>query len=103
MSPSAQLVLTARQKLLATQLFNAFTQAPKGSPGYFPGAPFLGAGILVVVAAVIFVYVARRFDLTHRPSISRKPHVHEMGQPGQQATPPHANETDDSGEGPTTT
>ena len=34
--------------LLATQLFRFFTQAEKDAPGYFPGAPFLGAGILVL-------------------------------------------------------
>lgn len=75
--------------LLATQLFNYFTQAPKGAPGYFPGAPFLGAGILVFFAAGAFVYTAWRFDLMHRPPVAKKPHIHEMGQPGQQQTPPH--------------
>lgn len=75
--------------LLATQLFSYFTQAEKGAPGYFPGAPFLGAGILVVVAAALFIYTVRRFDLMHRPRVSKKDHVHEMAQPGQQQTPPH--------------
>src|SRR5690606_6787702 len=32
--------------LLATQLFRFFTEAPEGTSMYFPGAPFLGAGIL---------------------------------------------------------
>jgi DHA1 family tetracycline resistance protein-like MFS transporter len=89
--------------LLATQLFNQFTQAPRGSPGYFPGAPFLGAGILVIVAAVVFVYTARRFDLMHRPPVAKRPHVHEMGQPGQQVTPPHEGEGEQSTSGPTIT
>jgi len=75
--------------IFATQLFNYFTQAEKGQPGYFPGAPFLGAGILVAIAAGLFVYTVRRFDLMHRPSVAKKPHVHEMAQPGQQVTPPH--------------
>ncbi len=75
--------------LLATQLFSYFTQAEKGAPGYFPGAPFLGAGILVIVAAALFIYTVRRFDLMHRPRVSKKDHIHEMGQPGQQQTPPH--------------
>jgi len=75
--------------LLATQLFRFFTQADKATPGYFPGAPFLGAGILVVAAAIVFVYAARRFDLMHRPSVAKKQHVHETAQPGQQATAPH--------------
>lgn len=81
--------------LAATQLFSFFTQAPKGEPGYFPGAPFLGAGILVVAAAAVFVYTVRRFDLRHRPPVAKKPHVHELAQPGQQATPPH----DENGDG----
>ncbi len=75
--------------LLATQLFRFFTQAEKDAPGYFPGAPFLGAGILVIAAAAVFVYTVRRFDLTHRPSVAKAPHAHEMGQPGQQQMPPH--------------
>lgn len=75
--------------LLATQLFSYFTHAEKGAPGYFPGAPFLGAGILVIVAAALFIYTVRRFDLMHRPRVSKKDHIHEMGQPGQQQTPPH--------------
>jgi len=81
--------------LLATQLFSYFTQAEKGAPGYFPGAPFLGAGILVVVAAALFIYTVRRFDLMHRPRVSKKDHVHETAQPGQQQTPPH----DENGNG----
>ncbi|HEY9010523.1 MAG TPA: TCR/Tet family MFS transporter [Devosia sp.] len=75
--------------LLATQLFNYFTQPPRGTEGYFPGAPFLGAGILVVVAAAVFTYAVRRFDLMHRPPVAKKPHVHETAQPGQQQTAPH--------------
>jgi DHA1 family tetracycline resistance protein-like MFS transporter len=75
--------------LLATQLFNYFTMAPKGTPMYFPGAPFLGAGILVVLAALIFVYTAWKFDLMHRPSVAKRPHHHDAPPPGQQATPPH--------------
>lgn len=77
--------------LLATQLFNAFTTAPniKGSPTYFPGAPFLGAGILVFVAALLFVYTARRFDLMHRPPVAKHPVQPDLAPPGQQATPPH--------------
>ncbi|RYE87885.1 MAG: MFS transporter [Hyphomicrobiales bacterium] len=78
--------------LVATQLFSFFTQAPKGAPDYFPGAPFLGAGILVLVAAGLFVYTAWRFDLMHRPSVAKKVHVHDAPQPGQQATPPHEEE-----------
>ena len=81
--------------LLATQLFNAFTQAPKDGPGYFPGAPFLGAGILVAFAAMLFVYAAKRFDLMHRPRVAKKEHHHEIGQPGQQVTPPHESNTDE--------
>ncbi len=80
--------------LLATQLFNAFTKAAKDGPGYFPGAPFLGAGILVILAAGLFIYTVRRFDLMHRPRVSKKEHQHELGQPGQQQTAPHAENGD---------
>jgi len=87
--------------LLATQLFSYFTQAPKDSPGYFPGAPFLGAGMLVIVAAMLFIYTARRFDLMHRPPVAKKQHVHEAPQPGQQTTPPHEDADRDDTRGPT--
>jgi DHA1 family tetracycline resistance protein-like MFS transporter len=86
--------------LLATQLFNHFTQPARGAEGYFPGAPFLGAGVLVVVAAVLFVYTVRRFDLAHRPPVAKKPHIHETAQPGQQATAPHDEEDRDDTRGP---
>lgn len=75
--------------LLATQLFSHFTHAPKGTPGYFPGAPFLGAGILVVIAAAVFAFAAWRFDLIHRPPVAKREHRPDLAQPGQQATPPH--------------
>ena len=74
--------------LLATQLFSYFTRAEKGEAGYFPGAPFLGAGILVAIAAGLFIYTARRFELNRRPSVAKREHSHPLGQPGQQATPP---------------
>ena len=73
----------------ATQLFSYFTIADKGEPGYFPGAPFIGAGIMVVLSAIIFVYTAWRYDLMHRPSVATKPHRPDMAPPGQQATPPY--------------
>ena len=73
----------------ATQLFSYFTVAAKGEPGYFPGAPFIGAGILVVLAAAIFIYTTWRYDLMHRPSVASHPHRPDMAPPGQQATPPH--------------
>jgi DHA1 family tetracycline resistance protein-like MFS transporter len=56
---------------------------------YFPGAPFLGAGILVVAAAIVFAFTAWRFDLMHRPRVSKREHHHDLAPPGQQATPPH--------------
>ncbi|MGV3490253.1 MAG: TCR/Tet family MFS transporter [Devosia sp.] len=74
--------------LLATQLFSAFTRAEEGTPGYFPGAPFFGAGILVLIAGMLFIYTARKFDLMHRPRVAKKEHVHEMAQPGQQQPTP---------------
>ncbi len=75
--------------LAATQLFSYFTTAGKGEPGYFPGAPFIGAAITVVLSAGIFAYTAWRYDLMHRASIARSPQVPDMAPPGQQATPPH--------------
>lgn len=80
--------------LLATQLFSFFTRADKGTPDYFPGAPFLGAGILVVLAGVVFVIAVWRFDLRRRPPVAKREHHPDLAQPGQQATPPH--EDDDS-------
>ena len=78
--------------VLATQLFSFFTMAPKGEPGYFPGAPFIGAGLLVVLAAGIFTYATWRYDLMHRPGVASHPRRPDMAPPGQQATPPHDEE-----------
>jgi MFS transporter, DHA1 family, tetracycline resistance protein len=83
--------------LLATQLFNFFTSAPKDSSMYFPGAPFVGAGILVVFACAVFVYAAWRYDLMHRPPVSKGSYHPDLAPPGQQATPPH-----EEGESPPT-
>jgi DHA1 family tetracycline resistance protein-like MFS transporter len=80
----------------ATQLFAYYTIAPKGQPGYFPGAPFIGAGILVICAAVVFVYTAWRYDLIHRPSVASHPHRPDMAPPGQQAIPPRNSRADPS-------
>jgi len=81
--------------LAATQLFSYFTIADKGEPGYFPGAPFIGAGITVVLSAVVFIYTAWRYDLMHRPSVAHHPHRPDMAPPGLQATPPHEEEEED--------
>lgn len=81
--------------LLATQLFNAFSKGEPGSASYFPGAPFLGSGIMVVIAAAVFLIAVIQFDLMHRPHVSKKEHQHEMGQPGQQQLAPH----DENGNG----
>jgi DHA1 family tetracycline resistance protein-like MFS transporter len=75
--------------LLATQLFNYFTTAPRDSATYFPGAPFLGAGILVLLAALLFGFAVWRFDLARRPPVSKHEHHPDLAQPGQQVTPPH--------------
>ena len=81
--------------LLATQLFRFFTEAPEGTNMYFPGAPFLGAGILVVVAACVFAFTAWRFDLMHRPRVAKGDYHPDLAPPGQQVTPPHDGDTDD--------
>lgn len=78
--------------LLATQLFRFFTTPPKDSAGYFPGAPFLGAGILVVVAGLVFVFAAWKFDLMHRQAVVKHPHHPDL------ATEPPAAEPDEAGE-----
>ena len=74
--------------LLATQLFRLFTTAPKDSSGYFPGAPFLGAGILVVVAGLVFVFAAWKFDLMHRPPLVKHPHHPDVTPSSQPESPP---------------
>ncbi|WP_395819280.1 MFS transporter, partial [Devosia sp.] len=75
--------------LMATQLFNHFSKGQAGSANYFPGAPFIGSGIMVLIAAGVFAYAVWRFDLMHRPRVSKKEHQHEIGQPGQQQLAPH--------------
>ena len=81
--------------LLATQLFRFFTTAPKDSAGYFPGAPFLGAGILVVIAGLVFVFAAWKFDLMHRPPSTKHPHHPDLEAPPDPpaATPEQSGET----------
>jgi DHA1 family tetracycline resistance protein-like MFS transporter len=82
--------------VLATQLFNFFTNAPRTSTMYFPGAPFVGAGVLVVLACGIFVYAAWRYDLMHRPSVSKGSYHPDLAPPGQMATPPHDGDEDET-------
>lgn len=79
----------------ATQLFSFFTTSPK-APGYFPGVPFLGAGILVVIACVVFVFAVFKFDLRHRPSVAKKPMTPGMARPGELAHPPAREEVSES-------
>jgi MFS transporter, DHA1 family, tetracycline resistance protein len=76
--------------LAATQVFAYFTFMPKDSPGYFPGAPFILAAVLTVLAVVLFSAIALRFDLGHKPSVAEHPRVPEMPPPGQMHVPkPH--------------
>lgn len=79
--------------LAATQIFAYFTYA-EGSPGYFPGAPFVGASALVVIALVLFGFIAFRFDLGHKPSVAASPKVPEMSPPGQMHVPNPSKEDD---------
>jgi MFS transporter, DHA1 family, tetracycline resistance protein len=78
--------------LMATQLFNYFSKGQEGSPNYFPGAPFIGSAVMVLIAAGVFTYAVWRFDLMHRPRVSKKEHPHELGQPGQQQVAPQEGE-----------
>jgi DHA1 family tetracycline resistance protein-like MFS transporter len=84
--------------LAATQIFAYFTYAPD-SPGYYPGAPFFAAGVLIAGAAGLFVYTALRFDLRHRPSVAEHPKVPEMAPPGQINIPPPERKPGDNGNG----
>jgi DHA1 family tetracycline resistance protein-like MFS transporter len=72
--------------LAATQIFAYFTHTP-GAPGYFPGAPFLAASALVLGGATLFIVIALRFDLSHKPSVAANPKVPEMSPPGQMHIP----------------
>ena len=82
--------------LAATQIFSYFTYAAD-SPGYFPGAPFLAAGILIMSGTALFVFVSLRFDLSHRPSVATHPRTLEMAPPGQITIP--SPEKDENGDG----
>jgi DHA1 family tetracycline resistance protein-like MFS transporter len=84
--------------LMATQIFAYFTLSSV-SPNYFPGAPFVLASALVVVAISIFLYVALRFDLSHKPSIASHPRTLEMAPPGQILVPTPDNPEDDTENG----
>jgi DHA1 family tetracycline resistance protein-like MFS transporter len=84
--------------LMATQIFAYFTLS-EVSPSYFPGAPFILASALVLVAVGIFLYVALRFDLSHRPSIASHPRTLEMAPPGQILVPTPDNPEDDTENG----
>ena len=84
--------------LAATQIFSYFTYAAD-SPGYFPGAPFIAAGIVIAGAAALYVYVAFRFDLRHRPSIAEHPVVPDMAPPGQINIPSPEEDRDNNGNG----
>ena len=81
--------------LAATQIFSYYTTTP-GSPGYFPGAPFIAASLSVAVALLVFAFTAWRFELRHRPSVADHPQVPEVPPPGQVRTPP----IEDTGENP---
>jgi len=84
--------------LMATQIFAYFTLSSV-SPTYFPGAPFILASGLVLVAISVFLYVALRFDLSHKPSLSTRPHTLEMAPPGQILVPTPDNPDDDTENG----
>lgn len=74
--------------LAATQLFSFFTTSPR-APGYFPGVSFFAAGILIVIAASIFIYVSRRFGLRKNPGTAQDRHAPDLAMPGEITPPPH--------------
>ncbi len=73
----------------ATQLFSFFTTSPN-APGYFPGVSFFAAGILVLLAFGVFVYVVRRFRLRNLPGPDISTRVPDIAKPGEIAVPPRA-------------
>lgn len=73
--------------LAATQLFAFFTSSPQ-APGYFPGVSFFAAGILTVMAAIVFVYTSWRFGLRKNPGTQQDRHAPRIAKPGEIATPP---------------
>src|SRR5690606_21687837 len=84
---AASSLATISRPLAATQIFSFYTTTP-GSPGYFPGAPFVAASASVAIALLIFAFAAWRFELSRRPSIADHPQVPEMPPPGQVRVPP---------------
>ena len=59
--------------LAATQIFAYFTYG-EGSPGYFPGAPFIGAAVADGRRRwCCSRFIALRFDLGHKPSVADAP------------------------------
>lgn len=83
--------------LAATQIFGLFTHHDTPTP-YFPGAPFLAASVLLVLAVSVFAFVAFRHDFAHKPSVATKPVVPEMAPPGQIHIPTEVDE-DENGDG----
>ncbi|MGV3652444.1 MAG: MFS transporter [Devosia sp.] len=85
--------------LAATQIFSLFTHHDTQLP-YFPGAPFIAAGALLVGAVAVFGFVALRYDFAHKAPVAKKPVVPEMAPPGQIHIPTEVDEDDDeSGDG----
>ncbi len=74
--------------LAATQLFSYFTTSPN-APGYFPGASFFFAGILVLLSFMVFYYTVKRFHLRSRHDADATVHAPEIAKPGEIAVPPH--------------
>ncbi|HHG89524.1 MAG TPA: MFS transporter [Devosia sp.] len=75
--------------LAATQLFSYFTTSPQ-APGYFPGVSFFAAGILVIVAFLVFVYAVRRFHLRRLEEPESRTRIPDIAKPGEIAVPPRA-------------
>lgn len=59
----------------------------------FPGAPFIAAAIVTCLSIALFVFIALRFDLGHKPSVATHPKVPEMAPPGQIHMPKPDEET----------
>ena len=66
--------------LAATQLFSFFTSS-KDAAGYFPGVPFFAAGILMVLALLVFFFTTYRFGL--RRVNGKKSDAPNIAMPGE--------------------
>lgn len=81
--------------LAATQLFSFFTVSER-APFYFPAAPFMAAGIAVVLSAAIFIPAAFRHHLFQKHSDDAAHGRPAVAHPGEISVPPRGNDREDA-------